>query len=284
MPIGFIGGSGIYDALALQDVERRTIRTPFGDPSAPVTLGRLGDTEIAFLPRHGPAHTESPATIPYRANMHAFKQLGCERVLSSNAVGSLREALSPGTLCIPDQLFDRTRHRVSSFYEDIVVHIGMAEPYCPQLVDHLDASAASGTEADHQRGGSYVCIEGPQFSTRVESEFYRDQGFDIVGMTAVPEAKLAREAELCYATIAGVTDYDVWRDGEEVSQAAVVETARANEAAIKAVVETAAQAMPTTRSCDCGQALEGAVATDTDAIPAATRDRYGALLGDRLPR
>jgi 5'-methylthioadenosine phosphorylase len=281
MPVGFIGGSGVYEALDLADERTEDVTTPFGDPSGPVTVGDLDGTEVAFLPRHGRHHRYSPTTIPYRANLHALKGLGCERVLSSNAVGSLREDLPPQTLSVPDQLFDRTRQRTTSFFEEAVVHMPFAEPYCPHMVEHLGACAEA-TGHDHEVGGTYVCIEGPQFSTKAESEFYRAQGFDLVGMTAVPEAKLAREAELCYATVAGVTDYDVWREGSEVTQEEVAKNAAANEAAIQAVVERAVREMPTERACDCGHALDGALTTDPEAVPASARDRLGLLLGDRL--
>ena len=282
MPIGFIGGSGIYEALDLANESEHDVSTPFGDPSAPVTVGELHGTEIAFLPRHGPGHQRSPTNTPYRANLHALKSLGCERVLSSNAVGSLREDLPPRTLVVPDQLFDRTRSRPYTFFDEgVVVHIAFGQPYCPHMVDHL-AEAAGQSGIDCERGGTYVCIEGPQFSTVAESEFYRDQGFDIVGMTAVPEAKLAREAELCYATVAGVTDFDVWKEGSEVTQEEVVENAIANEADIKEVVERAVETMPDARECDCGSALDGAVATDPGRIDAQARERYGELLGEYL--
>ena len=282
MPIGFIGGSGVYDALDLDRETTEVVRTPFGDPSGPITIGEMDGTEIAFLPRHGKRHRYSPTTLPYRANIHALKQLGCERVLSSNAVGSLREDLPPRTLSIPDQIFDRTKHRTSTFFEDLVVHMGFAEPYCPHMVDHLSESAAEASDADHEKGGTYVCIEGPQFSTKAESEFYRSQGFDVIGMTAIPEAKLAREAEMCYATVAGVTDYDVWREGSEVTQEAVTENAIANEAAIKDVVQHAVRNMPEERECDCGHALDGAIATGPDAVPQEARRRVETLAGAYL--
>jgi 5'-methylthioadenosine phosphorylase len=282
MPIGFIGGSGIYEALDMENESEHAVSTPFGDPAAPVTVGELDGTEVAFLPRHGHDHEFSPTTTPYRANLHALKSLGCERVLSSNAVGSLRADLPPRTLLVPDQLFDRTRSRPYTFFDEgLVVHIPFAAPYCPHMVEHL-ATSARDVDVDCERGGTYVCIEGPQFSTVAESEFYRDQGFDVVGMTAVPEAKLAREAELCYATVAGVTDFDVWKEGSEVTQEEVVENALANEASIEAVVERAVETMPAERECDCGSTLEGSVATDPGSIGAEARERYGELLGGYL--
>jgi len=295
--IGFIGGSGIYEALDLDGVREEEVETPFGAPSAPVTIGFLGETEIAFLPRHGRDHQFSPTDVPYRANVHAFKQLGVERIVSSNAVGSLREDLPPQTIVVPDQIFDRTTSRRKSFFggdggEGIVVHMGFADPYCPHLAGHLaDATSdateeASDTEASDPSstavaGGTYVCIEGPQFSTRAESEFYRSQGFDLVGMTAIPEAKLAREAELCYATLAGVTDYDVWHD-REVSLEEVLENAAANRESITAALRQAIATMPEERECDCAGAIAEAINTPAEAIPAETRDRLSVLVGEYL--
>ncbi|WP_336034722.1 S-methyl-5'-thioadenosine phosphorylase [Halobacterium yunchengense] len=283
--IGFIGGSGIYEALPLNDVREVDVSTPYGDPSAPVTVGEFGDTgtEVAFLPRHGPDHQRSPTNLPYKANVYAFKELGVERILASNAVGSLKEDLPPQTLVVPDQLFDRTKHRDSTFFGDgIVVHQPFADPYCPHMVEHLHEAASEATDARTQAGGTYVCIEGPQYSTRAESEFYRSQGWDLVGMTAVPEAKLAREAEMCYATVAGVTDYDVWNQDSEVTLEEVLANAAENETAIKRTVERAIETMPDERDCDCSTALEGTVNTPTEAIPEATRERVDALVGDYL--
>jgi 5'-methylthioadenosine phosphorylase len=283
--IGFIGGSGIYEALPLNDVREEDVSTPYGDPSAPVTVGEFGDTgtEVAFLPRHGPDHQRSPTNLPYRANIYALKQLGVERILASNAVGSLKEELSPQTLVVPDQIFDRTKHRDSTFFGDgVVVHQPFADPYCPHMVDHLHDAAEDATDADTQKGGTYVCIEGPQYSTRAESEFYKSQGWDLVGMTAIPEAKLAREAEMCYATVAGVTDYDVWKADSEVTLEEVLENAAANEDAIKATVEHAIETLPEERDCDCGHSLEGTVNTPTEAIPADTRERVDPILGEYL--
>jgi 5'-methylthioadenosine phosphorylase len=283
MTIGFIGGSGIYEALPLEDTRKEEVSTPFGEPGAPVTIGELAGEEVAFLPRHGPDHQHTPTNAPYKANIHALKQVGVERVLSSNAVGSLREDLPPQTLVVPDQIFDRTKHRDPTFFGDgIVVHMPFADPYCPHMVDHLANACETATDADSEQGGTYVCIEGPQYSTRAESEFYRDQGWDIIGMTTIPEAKLAREAELCYATVAGVTDYDVWKEDSEVTLQEVLENAAENEDAIKEVVEHAIRNMPDERECDCGHALEGTVNTPTEAIPEETRERVDALVGEYL--
>ncbi len=283
--IGFIGGSGIYEALPLEDVREESIDTPYGDPSAPVTVGEFGDTgrEVAFLPRHGADHGRSPTNLPYRANIYALKSVGVTHIFASNAVGSLREELSPGTLVIPDQVFDRTRNRELTFFGDgIVVHQPFTEPYSPELVDHLAAAAEDATDADVVKGGTYVCIEGPQYSTRAESEFFRSQGWDLVGMTAIPEAKLAREAEMAYATIAGVTDYDVWKADNEVTLEEVLENAEKNQAAIKATVEAAIESLPTDHECGAHTSLEGTINTPTEAIPDETRDRVELLVGEYL--
>ena len=283
MTIGFIGGSGIYEALPLDDTSEVEVTTPFGEPSAPVTVGRMAGTEVAFLPRHGPDHQHTPTNAPYKANIYALKKLGVERVLSSTAVGSLREALPPQTLVVPDQTFDRTKHRDSTFFGDgIVVHMPFAEPYCPHMVEHLSASCEAATDADHQRGGTYVCIEGPQYSTRAESEFYREQGWDVIGMTTIPEAKLAREAEMCYATVTGVTDYDVWKEDSEVTLQEVLSNAAENEETIKQVVEHAIENVPDERDCDCEHALEGTINTPTETIPDETRRRVEELVGGYL--
>ena len=278
--IGFIGGSGIYDALPLENVREEDVTTPFGDPSAPVTVGELAGREVAFLPRHGRDHQYSPTETPYRANVHALKQLGVERILASNAVGSLREDLPPQTLLIPDQTFDRTKHRTPTFFgEGMVAHMPFAEPYCPHMVDHLAASTDA-ADAESEVGGTYVCIEGPQYSTRAESEFYRAQDWDVIGMTAIPEAKLAREAEICYATVTGVTDYDVWKEDSEVTLQEVLENAAANETAIKEVVERAVREMPDERDCDCGSALEGSINTPVEAVPEETLERVELLVDE----
>ena len=289
--IGFIGGSGIYDALPLTDVREVAYDTPYGAPSDAVTIGTFADTdrEVAFLPRHGSDHGASPTDLPYRANMYALKRAGVTHVFASNAVGSLRDELEPGTLVVPDQIYDRTKRRDLSFYGDgVVVHQPFAEPYSPALVDHLTAAAESavGGEGDDAtrvvKGGTYVCIEGPQYSTRAESEFYRSQGWDLVGMTAIPEAKLAREAEIAYATIAGVTDYDVWKADNEVTLEAVLENAERNRAAITAAVEEAVRTLPADHECAAHTALAGTVNTPTETIPEATRERVEPLLGEYL--
>ncbi|WP_050032920.1 S-methyl-5'-thioadenosine phosphorylase [Halorubrum halophilum] len=285
--IGFIGGSGIYEALPLNDVREVEYDTPYGEPSDAITIGEFADTgtEVAFLPRHGSDHGVSPTDLPYRANMYALKKAGVTHVFASNAVGSLKEELEPGTLVVPDQIYDRTKHRDLSFYGDgVVVHQPFADPYSPELVEHLTEAAESSAPADTNvvKGGTYVCIEGPQYSTRAESEFYKSQGWDLVGMTAIPEAKLAREAEIAYATIAGVTDYDVWKADSEVTLEEVLENAEQNQKAIKAAVEEAVRALPDDLECEAHTSLEGTVNTPTEAIPEETRERVEPLLGEYL--
>ncbi len=289
--IGFIGGSGIYEALPLNDVREVEYDTPYGEPSDAITIGEFADTgrEVAFLPRHGSNHGVSPTDLPYRANMYALKKAGVTHIFASNAVGSLKDLLAPGTLVVPDQIYDRTKRRDLSFYGDgVVVHQPFADPYSPELVDHLTEAAESsvGGEGDDAtpvvKGGTYVCIEGPQYSTRAESEFYKAQGWDLVGMTAIPEAKLAREAEIAYATIAGVTDYDVWKEDSEVTLAEVLENAERNQQAIKAAVEEAVRTLPANHDCAAHTALEGTVNTPTEAIPEETRERVEPLLGEYL--
>jgi 5'-methylthioadenosine phosphorylase len=238
---------------------------------------------VAFLPRHGPDHQHSPTHLPYRANIYALKKMGVEYILASNAVGSLKEELPPGTLVVPDQIFDRTSHRTSTFFGDgIVVHQPITEPYSPELVSHLADAAEAATDATVQEGGTYVCIEGPQYSTRAESEFYRAQGWDVVGMTAVPEAKLAREAEIAYATVAGVTDYDVWKRDHEVTLAEVLENAEKNQEAIKRTVEEAIRTLPEDFECEAHTALDGTINTPAEAIPEETRERVDLLVGRYL--
>jgi|AntRauTorcE11897_2_1112592.scaffolds.fasta_scaffold00077_15 5'-methylthioadenosine phosphorylase len=297
--IGFIGGSGIYEALPLNDVREVEFDTPYGEPSDAITIGEFADTgkEVAFLPRHGSEHGVSPTDLPYRANMYALKQAGVTHVFASNAVGSLKEELEPGTLVVPDQIYDRTKHRDLSFYGDgVVVHQPFADPYSPELVDHLTDAAESAVGGASEsgdgegavddtkivKGGTYVCIEGPQYSTRAESEFYKSQGWDLVGMTAIPEAKLAREAEIAYATIAGVTDYDVWKADSEVTLEEVLENAEKNQEAIKAAVEEAVRTLPDDLKCEAHTSLAGTVNTPTEAIPEETRERVEPLLGEYL--
>jgi 5'-methylthioadenosine phosphorylase len=256
------------------------VETPFGAPSDAIVLGRLGDAEVAFLARHGRGHRLLPTEVPYRANIYALKKLGCAQVISVSAVGSMKEQIEPGKLVFIDQFIDRTVKRASTFFGDgLVAHVGFSDPVCPVLRGAL-VFAARAEAIPHQDKGTYICIEGPQFSTRAESRTYRGLGVDVIGMTNMPEAKLAREAELCYATIALATDYDCWKEHEEaVSADAVVKTLRENVAKAKRVIARAIppllQAGPT---CGCGRALGGAIMTDRAKVPEETRKRLGILI------
>ena len=287
--IGFIGGSGIYEALGLQNTQTVTIETPFGDPAAPLTIGEVGETgrEVVFLPRHGTSHEYSPTTVPYRANIFALKQAGVTHVIASNAVGSLREEISPRMLVIPDQIYDRTKHRTATFFTDgIVAHQQFATPYCSELRSIITDVAMESTaeQIDIVQDGTYVCIEGPQFSTRAESEFYRSQGWDIIGMTTIPEAKLAREAELPYVTIAGVTDYDVWKKESEVTLEEVLSNAERNQTAIKSVLTAAIDAIPAEHTCACHSSLAGTINTPQAAIPDSTLEELDLLIGEYMSK
>lgn len=281
--LGVIGGSGVYALKELQSSELIEIDTPFGRPSAPIRHGSIGDTDVYFLPRHGIGHTFSPTDVPYRANIYALKQLGVSHLLSFSAVGSLRKELPPRTLVIPDQIVDRTLLRERTFFDrDIVAHVSIADPYCSVL--QVAVTAAAGTAGrEVVVGGAYVCIEGPQFSTRAESNLYRSWEASVIGMTTMPEARLAREAELCFATLAMVTDYDVWHEGEaDVSVDVVLSHLRANsEAAAAILLQLAANGLPE-RSCNCKSALDGAFMTDPAAVSTAARERLQLLVGDRL--
>ncbi|WP_306206331.1 S-methyl-5'-thioadenosine phosphorylase [Actinoplanes sp. RD1] len=272
--IGVIGGSGMDDLDTLADVRTVEITTEYGTPSAPVTIGTLAGREVAFLTRHGRGHGLLPAEVPYRANIAALRELGVRQVLAVSAVGSLTERLAPGTLVVPDQIVDRTRGaRAGTFFGDGVVgHVPMAEPYCGRLRKVLLAAGPDGTVD----GATYCCIEGPQFSTRAESHLYRSWGLDVIGMTAVPEAALAREAGLCYAALALVTDYDCWHESaESVTAELVAQTVRANVTAARAVLaEGIAQVDPGT-GCACRRALDGAIITDPAAISRQARARLG---------
>ncbi len=277
--LGVIGGSGIYGLPELTAGEKITVGTPFGAPSGPLRRGKVGETEIVFLPRHGDAHQYSPADLPYRANIYALKELGVTHLLGLSAVGSLREELPPRTLILPDQIIDRTVARERTFFDrGVVAHVGIADPYCRQMQSAIGA-AAMRAGAGVRRGGSYVCIEGPQFSTRAESELYRAWGATVIGMTAMPEARLAREAELCYATLAMVTDYDVWHDTEaDVTVDVVLSHLEANGRAASTILRQLALDGLPERTCPCERALENAIMTRHEAIPAETRERIRLLM------
>jgi 5'-methylthioadenosine phosphorylase len=281
--LGVIGGSGLYDFEGMGDVERREIETPFGDPSSPITLGTLGGRRLAFLARHGLNHTLSPSEVNYRANIYSLKSVGVRRVVAVSACGSLREDYAPGDIVVPDQLFDHTKHRAPSFFGGgLVAHVGVAEPFCPQLSDLLSSSVEAEGGAVH-RGGNYITIEGPRFSTRAESNTYRAWGMSLIGMTTSPEAFLAREAELCYAVMAHVTDYDVWHiTEEEVSVSLVVRTLQRNTALAKRSIARLLSSLPADFQCSCGSALAGALITHPEAIPESARRRLGVLVAKYL--
>jgi 5'-methylthioadenosine phosphorylase len=283
--LGIIGGSGLYDLPGLSAVRREEVSTPYGSPSDAFMAGKLGDEEVVFLARHGAGHRLLPSEIPYRANVYALKLLGVKRVISISAVGSMAEPIAPGHLVLPTQYIDRTVARRNTFFGDgVVAHVAFADPVCPQLHAHLEAACFAAGATVHPLG-TYVCIEGPQFSTRAESELYRSWGVEVIGMTALPEAKLAREAELCYATLGLATDYDAWHPGHEaVTVAQVLETMRKNVATAKEVMRNAILGYGRIRAatCECARALDSAVMTAPAQIPAAARERLGPLLRDRF--
>ena len=285
--LGVIGGTGLYRMAGLADIEERQIETPFGPPSDPITIGTLDGERVAFLARHGRGHRFSPTRVPYRANLWALKSLGVERVIAVSAVGSMREELAPLDLVIPDQLFDRTTDRPRTFFDaeaGCVAHVSLADPFCPATSAALFGAASTPeVGAKVHRGGTYICIEGPQFSTRGESRVFRTWGMDIIGMTGMPEARLAREAGLCYAMLALVTDYDVWHDEEEpVTVQMVVERLHRNAVAAQTTLRALIPRLATIGDCTCRTALQYAIVTDPDAIPAAARERLGLLLGEYL--
>ncbi|HLX41921.1 MAG TPA: S-methyl-5'-thioadenosine phosphorylase [Bryobacteraceae bacterium] len=282
-PIGIIGGSGLYSMPGFEAQEERTIETPWGSPSDPYVVGKLAGKDVAFLARHGRGHRISPSELNFRANIYGFKTLGVERILSLSAVGSLKEEHKPLDFVIPDQFVDRTRGRISTFFgEGLVAHISFAHPICPQLASTaLAAANEAGVSA--KSGGTYLCMEGPAFSTLAESNLYRSWGMDVIGMTNLQEAKLAREAEICYVTIAMVTDYDCWHpDHDAVTVTDIIANLTANAANASKVVAAAVRAMPETRECKCGSALAHALITDRAKIPPETRKKLGLIVGKYL--
>jgi 5'-methylthioadenosine phosphorylase len=282
--LGVIGGSGLYDIEQLGDVRSVQIETPFGDPSDLVTIGHVGGRELVFIPRHGAGHRLSPTDVPYRANIHAMKQLGVTHLLSISAVGSLTEAYPPLTLVCPDQIIDRTVFRERSFFEGgIVAHVGIADPFCDRFSDLvIDRAAVAGITV--ARGGTYVCVEGPQFSTRAESALYRSWGASVIGMTAMPEARLAREAELCYVQISMVTDFDVWHETDDpVSVERVIATLHETSAAARQVLHSILSDDLSPRSdCACESALQHAIVTAPEQISAEHRKRLAVIAGKYL--
>ena len=277
--IGLIGGSGLYALAGVEDAREITLETPYGPPSDSFVVGELAGRAVAFLSRHGRGHRLLPHEINYRANLWAMKALGVSRILSASAVGSLRETIEPRHVLTPDQFLDRTRGRPATFFGDgIAVHVGFADPVCPDLRARI-AEAARDCGAVVHGSGTYVCMEGPAFSTRAESHLYRAWGMDVIGMTNLTEAKLAREAEICYATLALVTDYDCWHDEEEdVTVRAILETLQANaNLAAEALRQTVAT-LPEGRACACGRALDGAIATDRAMLSADVQARLAPIL------
>jgi 5'-methylthioadenosine phosphorylase len=278
--VGVIGGSGLYDIEGLTAVREMRVRTPFGTPSDAIVVGILDGTRVAFLSRHGRGHRLSPSEINYRANIYALKSLGVSRVISISAVGSMKESIRPGDVVLPDQFIDLTKRRAGSFFEGgMVAHVAFGEPICAGLAQDLEKAAHQVGAALHC-GGTYLCMEGPQFSTKAESRLYRQWGVDVIGMTNMPEAKLAREAELCYATIALVTDYDCWHDTEEaVTVEAILATLHRNVALAKRILKTVVPSVADAPACSCHRALDNAIVTAPKSVPAGVRKKLALLTG-----
>ena len=282
--IGIIGGSGLYDMAELTDREERIVQTPFGEPSGPYVIATLRGRRVAFLARHGAGHRLLPSELNFRANIYGFKTLGVEWILSASAVGSLREDYKPLDIVIPDQFFDRTKGRVSTFFGNgLVAHVGFAHPFCAPLSE-LAYAAAQRAGATVHNGGTYVCMEGPQFSTLAESNLYRAWGFDIIGMTNLQEAKLAREAEICYTTLALVTDYDCWHpEHDSVTVDMIIANLVQNAKTAQQVIAGAVERLPIERSCECHQALAHAIITRPEAVPDSVKRDLAPLVGKYLP-
>jgi 5'-methylthioadenosine phosphorylase len=278
--LGIIGGSGLYEMEGLTDIESRKVLTPFGDPSDEILTGVLGDTRMAFLPRHGKGHRILPSEINYRANIFALKVLGVDTIIAVSAVGSMKDEIRPGDMVVPHQFIDRTKGRPSTFFGDgIVAHVAFADPVCHSIADILAGSVTEDGEAVHQ-GGTYICMEGPQFSTRAESFLYRSWGVDVIGMTNIPEAKLAREAEICYATLALATDYDCWHETEEdVTVEAILEIMHKNVEAAKRIIAKSAAKIGDRNPCGCAEALKFAIVTDPTAIPEGMKRKLEPIVG-----
>ena len=278
--IGIIGGSGLYSMNGLTNTREIRVKTPFGNPSDALVLGILEGKRVAFLARHGHGHRILPSEINYRANIYAMKLLGVERIISVSAVGSLKEDLRPGEFLVADQFFDRTKGRASTFFgEGIVAHLAFAHPTCGQLSGVLADACVHEAVMVHRRG-TYICIEGPQFSSLAEAEVHRQLGFEVIGMTNVTEAKLAREAEICYGTIAMITDYDCWHpEHESVTASQIMATLSQNAENAQKVLRTAVRELPATRSCKCGSALQHSLVTDLKMVPKATKKKLAAIIG-----
>jgi 5'-methylthioadenosine phosphorylase len=282
--LGVIGGSGLYQIAGLENVQSLIIETPFGNPSAPVMVGTLEGKTVAFLARHGIGHHISPSEVNYRANIFAMKKLGVKKLVSISACGSLRDDYAPGHIVVPDQIVDFTRGRVRSFFSDgLVAHIGVADPFCSELSRQLYLSLGQAGATTHQ-GGTFITIEGPRFSTRAESNLYRAWGVSLIGMTASPEIFLAREAEICYATMAHVTDYDVWHINEApVTVEMIIQTLNHNTEVAQAALKRLLNLITDEQSCNCGSALKDALITNPAVIPAETRQKLDLFVGKYLP-
>jgi 5'-methylthioadenosine phosphorylase len=283
--VGVIGGSGLYEMEGIEDIRWLKVKTPFGDPSDAYCTGRFGGRRVIFLPRHGRGHRLMPSELNYRANIYGMKTLGARTLLSISAVGSMKEDIHPLELVVPDQFYDHTKRRVTSFFGDgIVAHVGMAHPVCGEVAAAL-AKAGAEVGARVHRGGTYICIEGPQFSTKGESEVYRRWGMSVIGMTNMPEAKLAREAELCYATLALVTDYDVWHEEHDaVTVETVIANLMKNVATAKEVLRRVIPSVPVSCAQGCSDALKSAIITDPRAFPPGTRKKLALFLDRYFPR
>jgi 5'-methylthioadenosine phosphorylase len=278
--LGVIGGSGVYELDGISNVKEIEVNTPYGRPSDSIIYGELGGQKVYFLPRHGRGHFLIPSEVNYRANIYALKSLGVSRIIGVSAVGSLKEELKPKDLVIPAQLFDRTSKRVSTFFEKgMVGHVQFNKPYCPEFSDYIYGEASKSKDVTVHSGGTYVCMEGPQFSTVSESKVYRGFGFDVIGMTNIPETKLAREAEMCYASICMVTDYDVWKEGAEVSVEAVVSTIKYNVENVKNILKSCIENLPKESSCGCQNALNNAIQTSPDAVDGRIIEKLRPIVG-----
>jgi len=278
--VGIIGGSGLYAMSGLANTREIRVKTPFGDPSETIAIGTLEGKRVAFLARHGRGHRILPSEINYRANIYAMKLLGVERIISVSAVGSLKGDLRPGEFLVPDQFFDRTKNRAATFFgEGMVAHVAFAHPTCGQVSGVLADACVHEAIKVHRRG-TYICIEGPQFSTLAEAEVHRQLGFEVIGMTNVTEARLAREAEICYATIAMITDYDCWHpEHESVTASQIIATLSQNAENAQKVLRTAVRELPADRSCKCGSALQHSLVTDLKIVPKETKKRLAAIIG-----
>ena len=281
--LAMIGGSGLYEMPGLKNVQEYNLDTPFGKTSAPIVVGILEGERVAFLARHGIGHHITPSEVPYRANIYALKSLGVQRIISISACGSLKEEVAPGHIVIPDQIYDNTHGRARSFFgEGMVAHVSVADPFCADLSDQLESAVSAAGGMVHRRG-TFITIEGPRFSTKAESNVYRSWGMSIIGMTASPEAFLAREAEICYATMAHVTDYDVWHVSEApVTVEMVMQTLNKNTALAQEAVRVLARNLKKERQCECGHALASALITRKEVVPPQTRQKLDLLVNKYL--